>query len=76
MREAEKLRILLDHWIGHSAEHGEEFEKWAQQARSAGLEEVSLRLSEAAASSREAVRHLRDALSFLDDSKGKEDVPE
>ncbi len=29
MKEREKLRILLPHWIEHNGEHAEEFRHWA-----------------------------------------------
>ena len=35
-KEKEKLRILLDYWIKHNREHGEEFKEWAEKARNAG----------------------------------------
>jgi hypothetical protein len=30
MEDAEKLRILIPHWIEHNAEHAAEFERWAR----------------------------------------------
>ncbi|MBM4464148.1 MAG: hypothetical protein FJ014_01035 [Chloroflexi bacterium] len=38
MKEIEKLRILLPHWIEHNAEHAAEFREWAERARVAGHE--------------------------------------
>jgi hypothetical protein len=32
MVEAEKLRILLPHWIEHNSEHAQEFRDWAERA--------------------------------------------
>ena len=34
--EKEKLRILLDYWIKHNKEHGEEFREWAEKAKEGG----------------------------------------
>ena len=34
--EKEKLRILLDYWIKHNREHGEEFKEWAEKAKKGG----------------------------------------
>jgi hypothetical protein len=31
--DAEKLRILLPHWIEHNYEHAEEFREWATRVR-------------------------------------------
>jgi hypothetical protein len=38
VKEIEKLRVLLPHWIEHNAEHAAEFRKWAERARVAGQE--------------------------------------
>jgi len=74
---AEKLSILLDHWIEHNAAHEEEFGKWAQRAEEAGLKEVSGEISAATESLQEATHNLRLALSHLQkDSEGGPDVPE
>ncbi len=35
MKEQEKLRILIPHWIEHNQEHAEEFRRWAEQADTA-----------------------------------------
>ncbi len=32
MKEIDKLRVLLDHWIEHNEEHAAEFRRWADQA--------------------------------------------
>lgn len=32
MEDAEKLRVLLPHWIEHNGEHAGEFREWAQKA--------------------------------------------
>lgn len=77
MKEAEKLQILLDHWIEHNSAHEEEFERWVEKARQAGLEEVSHQISGAAESLRQASRCLRQAQNHLDpDSEGGKDVSE
>ena len=56
MKEIEKLRVLLPHWIEHNGEHAGEFRKWAERegtARDALLaasdlvEEANARLEEA-----------------------------
>ena len=65
MEDAEKLPVLLEHWIEHNASHGEEFEKWAQRAREAGLDAVSGEIEAAAEGMLEATRRLRKALEHL-----------
>jgi hypothetical protein len=32
MKEMDKLRILIPHWIEHNQDHADEFRKWAIQA--------------------------------------------
>jgi len=34
--ERDKLMVLLDYWVKHNREHGEEFREWAEKARSFG----------------------------------------
>lgn len=65
MTEAEKLKTLLEHWIEHNAAHQDEFGKWAERARGAGLENVSLQISAAAQRISESNECLRKALSQI-----------
>lgn len=37
----EKLARMLDHWKHHNEDHGASYRRWAQQARSEGLEQVA-----------------------------------
>lgn len=32
MKETDKLRVLIPHWIEHNKEHAEEFRDWAERA--------------------------------------------
>jgi len=65
MEIAEKMRVLLEHWIEHNDAHGEEFEKWVQRTKEADMREISDEISAAAGCLQEATRHLRLALSRL-----------
>lgn len=47
MRDLEKLRVLLDHWVGHNREHAEEFRQWAGRAEQLGVREVASNLGAA-----------------------------
>jgi hypothetical protein len=31
MKDVDKLRVLIPHWIEHNVEHAEEFRRWANQ---------------------------------------------
>jgi len=35
MKEVEKLRVLIPHWIEHNEEHANEFRRWAELATEA-----------------------------------------
>ena len=35
MKELDKLRVLIPHWIEHNNEHAQEFNRWAEQAGAA-----------------------------------------
>ena len=71
MEETEKLRILLEHWIGHNTEHGEEFDRWAQQAREAALPGVADEITAAAGFLQQATDSLRAALTHLGPDSGE-----
>jgi hypothetical protein len=56
MSEADKLRILLPHWIEHNGQHADEFREWASRAGAAEeaireaaelVEKANVRLEEA-----------------------------
>jgi uncharacterized DUF497 family protein len=38
MNEAEKLRVLIPHWIEHNQEHAEEYRRWAEKAGEASAD--------------------------------------
>jgi len=38
MREEQKLRVLIPHWIKHNGEHAGEFRRWAGQAGDAAAD--------------------------------------
>jgi nickel/cobalt exporter len=45
--EKDKLRALLDYWVKHNKEHGDEFREWADKARNLGEIEIHDELMEA-----------------------------
>ena len=45
--EKDKLLILLDYWVKHNREHGEEFKEWAEKAKNYGEPAVHDELMEA-----------------------------
>ena len=67
--EMEKLKILLDHWIEHNKEHGDEFREWGEKARALGKAVVHEDMLDAAQNMDKASESLRKALQEL--NKGK-----
>jgi hypothetical protein len=65
MKEIEKLRVLLPHWIEHNGEHAGEFREWGErggEARDALLDAARL-LDEANARLQEALEQLGGPLA-------------
>ncbi len=38
MKEEDKLRVLIPHWLEHNQEHADEFRRWAETAGEVGSE--------------------------------------
>jgi len=38
---AEKLGVLIQHWISHNEEHAQEYRKWADRLEAGGLTEIA-----------------------------------
>ena len=66
----EKLVVVLRHWMDHNRGHVDDFEKWAEKAKSSGHESVSASILEAAQQMGKANEILEEALSQLNDSGG------
>ena len=64
--QREKLRVLLDYWIKHNEEHGEEFREWAEKAGGAGRAGVRDDLTQACEGMNSVNDLLRRALGKLD----------
>ncbi len=47
MKQIEKLRVLLPHWIEHNNGHAVECKKWAEIARKEGASDVANSINEA-----------------------------
>ncbi len=67
MQKAErgKLRVLLDYWVKHNREHGEEFREWAEKAGGSGETAVHDELMEACEEMDKANASLLRALDKL-----------
>lgn len=62
MKEAEKLRVLLPHWIDHNDGHEAEWLKWVETARTEGLTAVAEQMNGAVLKMREVNELLKKAL--------------
>ena len=67
--EERKLRVLLDYWVRHNEEHGQEFREWAEKARDFGEVAVHNELVAAAEGMDKANASLARALKELEREK-------
>lgn len=65
MKERERLRVMLEHWIRHNESHFEEYRRWADAAARLGLEGTRAKIEEALSRIEEANRIFREALKDL-----------
>lgn len=65
MDERAKIRALLDYWMEHNREHGQEFREWAEKARLLGEDEVAKQILAAAVEVDKANEFLSLALRRL-----------
>jgi len=63
--DRENLRVLLEYWMKHNAEHAGEFREWAEKARAIGEAEVHDELMGAVAALEKANEPLTRALRRL-----------
>jgi hypothetical protein len=68
--EKDRLRVLLDYWVEHNKEHGEEFREWAEKAKGFGDDALSEELAAAAREMEKANASLTRALTRLDAGAG------
>ena len=62
MDDAQKLKVRIEHWIGHNRDHKEALEEWRDKAKEMGLAEVSEALGRSAECMAESVTELEKAL--------------
>ena len=62
MKEAEKLRVLLPHWIEHNNGHEAECLKWAKIAENEGMTNVAEHITAAVKMMKETNELLEKAL--------------
>jgi len=64
---AEKLKVLIPHWISHNEEHAGEYKKWAERLEAEGLVDIAERLRQAAELIVASNRHFQEAQTKLED---------
>jgi hypothetical protein len=42
MKEKDKLRALIPHWISHNQEHAEEYQRWGEKTAGVAVDEILL----------------------------------
>ncbi len=70
MDERAKLRTLLNHWIEHNKEHGQEFREWAGKAKVSGETESGEDMLLAAQEMDKASEILSQVLRRLEGKEG------
>jgi hypothetical protein len=68
--ELAELKALLDYWIKHNREHGEEFKEWADRAKGLGENEIAGDLSQAVQEIDKTNDVLTKALNKLEKKEG------
>jgi nickel/cobalt exporter len=66
--ERAKLKTLLNYWIEHNREHGDEFKEWADKARAMGETEVAEKVLQAAQAMDSASGLLSQSLKRLEEA--------
>lgn len=67
MEEAERLNILLTHWIEHNESHIKSYRQWASRLKDGKLDEVALKIEEAANIILTANKRIEEAKEILKD---------
>jgi len=63
--DAEKLSILLPHWLKHNNDHIRDQEQWIKKAEAAGLTKVADELRRATEFFKKANQHIDQANLYL-----------
>lgn len=66
--ERTKLKALLNYWVAHNREHGQEFKEWADKAKALGEVEVAEEILQAARELDKASGLLSNSLKRLEEA--------
>ena len=65
LSETERLKKMIEHWIGHGDEHARSYSDWAARARRAGRDGVGGILEALAEETRSQKQKMEQALELL-----------
>jgi hypothetical protein len=65
MEDRERLTVVLRHLNEHNEGHGEDYQRWIELAKGAGLDEVASKIEEAHGHLHRASDALKDALLLI-----------
>ncbi len=68
--EKAKLKTIVNHWLKHNEEHGQEFREWAVRAEELGASEAGQEILAAAQEMDKASEALSRALKRLERMEG------
>ena len=63
--DRDKLKILLEYWVKHNAEHTEEFREWAEKSEQSGENEINNDILEAVGYMEKVNERLINALNRI-----------
>jgi hypothetical protein len=65
MEDKERLAIVLSHLIEHNQGHGEDYRRWIELARNAGMNDIAALIEDANGYVAQASEALKDALDLI-----------
>jgi len=65
--DLDRARRIVPHWIGHNAEHAQEFREWAERVRASGAAAAADHILQAAVAMEQANEHLSSAIGAIGD---------
>ena len=63
--DTETMKKVMEHWIKHNHSHAEDFNKWANRAKSSGYEDIADKILQAESQMSKANEILEDAMRSI-----------
>ena len=64
--DTETMKKVIDHWIKHNHSHADDFDKWANRAKSSGYEDIADKILQARLQMSKANEILEDAMRSIE----------